>query len=71
MAATEKKKRGRWKTDESGNPSGRKPGTDEVAKLHDSVAAHLPAIITQLVPKAKVGDSQAARLLLWSAYYRR
>lgn len=64
MTATENKKRGRWKTGESGNPSGRKPGTGEVAKLRDSIAAHLPAIITQLVTKAKEGDSQAARLLL-------
>ena len=64
MTVTEKKKRGRWKAGESGNPSGRKPGTGEVAKLRDSSAAHLPAIITQLVAKAKEGDSQAARLLL-------
>ena len=64
MTATEKKKRGRWKAGESGNPSGRKLGTGEVAKLRDSIAAHLPAIITQLVTKAKAGDSQAARLLL-------
>ncbi len=64
MTATEKKKRGRWKAGESGNPSGRKPGTGEVAKLRASIAVHLPAIITQLVAKAKEGDSQAARLLL-------
>lgn len=62
--AAEKKKRGRWKAGESGNPSGRKPGTGEVAKLRNSIAAHLPAIITQLVIKAKEGDAQAARLLL-------
>lgn len=64
MTMPEKKKRGRWKTGESGNPSGRKPGTGEVAKLRDSIAAHLPEIITQLVSKAKEGDAQAARLLL-------
>lgn len=64
MTATEKRKRGRWKAGESGNPKGRKPGTGEVAKLRDSIASHLPAIITQLVTKAKQGDSQAARLLL-------
>ncbi|MDP1637534.1 MAG: DUF5681 domain-containing protein [Candidatus Nitrotoga sp.] len=64
MTLIEKKKRGRWKAGESGNPSGRKPGTGEVAKLRDSIASHLPAIITQLVTKAKQGDSQAARLLL-------
>lgn len=64
MTTTEKKKRGRWKEGESGNPNGRKPGTGEVAKLRDSIAAHLPEIIMQLVNKAKEGDSQAARLLL-------
>ena len=60
----EQRKRGRWKAGQSGNPNGRKPGTGEVAKLRDSIAAHLPEIITQLVAKAKEGDSQAARLLL-------
>lgn len=64
MTTTEKKKRGRWKEGESGNPNGRKPGTGAVAKLRDSIAAHLPEIIMQLVNKAKEGDSQAARLLL-------
>lgn len=64
METTENKKRGKWKTGESGNPKGRKPGTGEVARLRKSIAAHLPAIIKQLVTKAKAGDSQAARLLL-------
>jgi len=60
----EKKKRGKWKTGESGNPNGRPPGTGEIAKLRDSIAAHIPEIIVQLVAKAKEGDTQAARLLL-------
>lgn len=64
MTTTEKKKRGRWKTGESGNPKGRTPGTGEVAKLRASISEHLPEIITQLVAKAKEGDAQAARLLL-------
>jgi hypothetical protein len=64
MTTTEKKKLGRWKAGESGNPNGRKPGTGEVAKLRESIAAHLPEIITQLVAKAVEGDAQAARLLL-------
>lgn len=64
MATTEKKKRGKWKAGESGNPNGRPPGVGEVTKLRDSIAAHLPEIITQLVEKAKAGDAQAARLLL-------
>lgn len=53
-----------WKPGESGNPKGRPPGTGAVTKLRNSIAAHLPAIITQLVAKAKEGDAQAARLLL-------
>lgn len=60
----EKKKRGRWKAGESGNPNGRPQGVGEVSKLRESIAAHLPGIIEQLVIKAKDGDSQAARLLL-------
>jgi hypothetical protein len=60
----EQKKRGRWKTGESGNPNGRPQGVGEVTKLRESIAAHLPDIIAQLVTKAKEGDSQAARLLL-------
>lgn len=60
----EKKKRGKWKTGESGNPNGRPPGTGGIAKLRDSIAAHIPEIIVQLVAKAKEGDTQAARLLL-------
>jgi len=64
MTTTEKKKRGRWKAGESGNPKGRTPGTGEVGKLRASIALHLPDIIAQLVTKAKEGDAQAARLLL-------
>lgn len=64
MATTEKKKRGKWKAGESGNPNGRPPGVGEVTKLRNSIAEHLPEIITRLVTKAKEGDSQAARLLL-------
>lgn len=64
MATTEKKKRGKWKAGESGNPNGRPPGVGEVTKLRNSIAEHLPEIITQLVIKAKEGDAQAARLLL-------
>ena len=60
----EKKKRGRWKAGESGNPKGRAPGTGEVAKLRQGIAAHLPGIIAALVSKAEEGDPQAARLLL-------
>lgn len=64
MATIEKSKCGRWRKGESGNPNGRKPGTGKVAKLRDSIATHIPDIISQMVNKAKDGDVQAARLLL-------
>lgn len=60
----EHKTRGRWKSGESGNPKGRPQGVGEITKLRNSIAEHLPEIITQLVTKAKAGDTQAARLLL-------
>lgn len=59
-----KKKRGAWPQGQSGNPKGRPQGVGEVTKLRNSIAEHLPEIITQLVTKAKAGDTQAARLLL-------
>lgn len=64
MTTAEKSKRGRWKKGESGNPSGRRPGTGKVSKLRDSITTHIPEIISQMVNKAKEGDVQAARLLL-------
>lgn len=54
----------RWKAGQSGNPRGRKPGTGEVTKLRNSIAAHVPSIIEKLVEQAKSGDAGAARLLL-------
>ena len=64
MTTSEKSKRGRWKKGESGNPSGRKPGTGKGARLRDIIATHVPEIISQMVDKAIDGDVQAARLLL-------
>lgn len=59
-----KKKPGRWKPGESGNPKGRTPGSGETGKLRAAIAKHLPDIIEQLASRAKTGDPQAARLLL-------
>jgi hypothetical protein len=53
-----------FKPGQSGNPKGRPPGTGEVAKLREGIAAHLPEIIMRLVSMARAGDTQAARLLL-------
>ena len=64
QAMTEKKKPGRWKAGESGNPKGKPPGCGELQKLRAAIGEHVPAIITQLVTAAKGGDIQAARLIL-------
>lgn len=58
------KKKGRWKSGESGNPNGRPVGASDVGRLRTAIADQLPEIIGQLVNKAKEGDTQAARLLL-------
>lgn len=55
---------GRWKSGESGNPAGRKPGTGQVASLRADIAKQVPAIIERLTAAALSGDVGAARLLL-------
>jgi hypothetical protein len=64
MTTTPKKRPGRWKAGESGNPAGRKPGTGDVAKLRAAIAEQVPAIIKTLTTAALTGDVGAARLLL-------
>jgi hypothetical protein len=59
-----KKRPGRWKAGESGNPKGRKPGTGEVAKFRSAIADQVPEILNALVARALEGDIGAARLLL-------
>ena len=59
-----KKKPGRWKTGESGNPKGKTPGSGELQRLRAAISEHVPAIIEQLVTAARSGDVQAARLIL-------
>ena len=58
------KSSGRWPAGQSGNPSGRPPGSGEIARLRAAINEHLPEIISQLVEKARQGDMQAARILL-------
>ena len=55
---------GRWKTGESGNPAGRKPGTGEAAKIRAAIADRVPQLLDKLMALAMEGDTAAARLLL-------
>jgi hypothetical protein len=61
---TKKESATAWKPGQSGNPSGRPPGTSDIGRLRAAISEHLPEIIEQLVEKARGGDTQAARLLL-------
>jgi hypothetical protein len=58
------KRPGRWKPGESGNPRGRARGSGDIGKLRQSIAEHVPDIISTLVEQAKGGDAGAARLLM-------
>ena len=53
-----------WKPGQSGNPSGRRPGTGQLAKLRETIATSIPELLENLIEKARGGDVQAARLLL-------
>lgn len=64
MTDQRRKPPGRWKKGESGNPSGRKPGTGEVARIRAAIADKVPAILESLLARALEGDTGAARLLL-------
>jgi phage I-like protein len=64
MTGAKKRPPGRWKTGESGNPAGRKPGTGEVAKIRAAIASRLPELLDKLMALAMEGDTAAARLLL-------
>lgn len=64
MTDMKKKRPGRWKPGQSGNPAGRKPGTGQVAKLRAAIAEQLPDLLDALVMRALGGDVGAARLLL-------
>ncbi len=60
----EKKKLGRWKPGESGNPKGKPPGTGEVAKLRAAIGSRVPELLAAMMTLALDGDVGAARLLL-------
>lgn len=53
-----------WKPGESGNPSGRRPGSGKVAALRATITAAVPEIIETLNARAKAGDGHAARVLI-------
>ena len=53
-----------WAKGQSGNPTGRKPGTGKVDRLRKKLEAHVPEVLDALVAKAKEGDTAASKLLL-------
>lgn len=65
MTETAKKKKpGRWRAGQSGNPKGRPAGVGKVAQIRAAIEAHVPELLKALVTKALGGDVGAARLLL-------
>ena len=64
MTTSPKKRPGRWKPGESGNPAGRTPGSGDVAKVRAAIAAHIPELLAAMMQRALDGDVGAARLLL-------
>ena len=53
-----------WTQGQSGNPSGRKPGTGKVEKLRAALTKELPEVLAVLVAQAKAGDIGAIKLVL-------
>lgn len=64
MAEPKKKRPGRWKAGESGNPKGKPRGTGQLQKMRAALASDLPKILAKLATAAQGGDVQAARLIL-------
>ncbi len=54
----------KWQSGQSGNPSGRKPGTGKIDKLRSALAKELPDVLEALVTQAKAGDTGAIKLIL-------
>jgi hypothetical protein len=58
-------RKGRWQKGESGNPTGRKPGSpDRRSQLRALIQAEAPELIAMAVKLAKAGDATALSLLL-------
>lgn len=53
-----------FKKGASGNPAGRKPGTNMGGKLRQAMADHAPEIVFAVCKRALAGDARAARLVL-------
>ena len=54
-----------WKQGQSGNPKGRpRKSQKTMAQLRTQISEHLPDVIEVLADAAKVGDVQAARILV-------
>lgn len=53
-----------WQKGQSGNPTGRKPGTGKVERLRKKLESHVPEVLDTLASKAKEGDTTAIKLLL-------
>lgn len=53
-----------FKKGQSGNPSGKQPGTTSRARFRKLVDTDLPGIVQTLVTNAKAGDTHAAKVLL-------
>lgn len=64
MTTAKNRPPGRWKPGQSGNPTGRRPGTGEVAKIRAAIADRVPELLSKLMAQALEGDTSAARLLL-------
>lgn len=64
MTETTKKRAGKWRPGESGNPKGKPQGSGQLQKLRAALADDVPAILKALGIAAKAGDVQAARLIL-------
>ena len=53
-----------FKKGQSGNPTGKQPGTTSRARFRKLVDTDLPGIVQTLVANAKAGGTQAAKVLL-------